>query len=237
MKKRDYASLLNRLQAVGPTQLVAECGGYPIHAIELGSGTEARILLTAGLHGDEPAGPEAAVRFAEGLSPRLAQRCQFMILPCLNPHGYVHDTRENEAGVDCNREFGGDAVPLVVQVKALLSGRRFDCALDFHEDWEASGFYCYEAQRDEQWLGPTIVEQVREVMPIDGEAGESDKVIAEGVFLIDPEWGEAGLAPYLYAHHTDHALISETPSEWPLGVRAEAHLRTLGVVLQRRLGE
>ena len=46
-------------------------------------------------------------------------------------------------------------------------------------------------------------------MPIDGEAGENDKVIAEDVFLIDPEWGEAGLAPYLYAHHTEHALISE----------------------------
>lgn len=236
MKKRDYASLLNRLQAVGPTQLVAECGGYPIDAIELGSGTEARILLTAGLHGDEPAGSEAALRFAEELSPRLARRCQFLILPCLNPHGYVHNTRENESGVDCNREFGGDAVPLVAQVKAFLSGRRFDCALDFHEDWEASGFYCYEAKRDEQWLGSAIVEQVRAVMPIDGEAGENDKVIAEGVFLIDPEWGEAGLAPYLYAHHTEHALISETPSEWPLAVRAEAHLRALEVVLQRRLG-
>ena len=45
MKKRDYASLLNRLQAVGPTQLVAECGGYPIYAIELGIGTEARLRI------------------------------------------------------------------------------------------------------------------------------------------------------------------------------------------------
>ena len=33
-----------------------------------------------------------------------------------------------------------------------------------------------------------------------------------------------------------YALISETPSEWPLAVRAEAHLRALKVVLQRRLG-
>ena len=33
MKKRDYASLLRRLQAVGSVQLVAECGGYPMHAL------------------------------------------------------------------------------------------------------------------------------------------------------------------------------------------------------------
>ena len=59
MKRRDYSSLLHRLQAVGPVQRVAECGGYPVCALALGSGTEARILLTAGLHGDEPAGPEA----------------------------------------------------------------------------------------------------------------------------------------------------------------------------------
>ena len=43
MKKRDYTSLLSRLQTVGPTQLVAECGGYPIYALELGSGTEAHL--------------------------------------------------------------------------------------------------------------------------------------------------------------------------------------------------
>ena len=36
MEKRDYASLLHRLQAVGPVQLVAECGGYPVYALELG---------------------------------------------------------------------------------------------------------------------------------------------------------------------------------------------------------
>ena len=38
MKKRDYAILLHRLQAVGTTRLVAECGGYPIYALELGCG-------------------------------------------------------------------------------------------------------------------------------------------------------------------------------------------------------
>ena len=40
-------------------------------------------------------------------------------------------------------------------------------------------------------------------MPIDGKVGENDEVIAEGVFLIDPEWGIAGLASYIYEYHTD----------------------------------
>lgn len=234
MEKRDYSNLLQRLAALGPTQLVAECGGYPVRALTLGVGDELQILLTAGLHGDEPAGPEALLRFVEQLDRQLWQRCQLLVLPCLNPYGYVHNTRENEAGLDCNREFGGDAVDLVAGIKALLHGRRFDFTMDFHEDWEASGFYFYEAKRDEQWLGPKIIEQVRAVMPIDGEAGENDKLVAEGVFSIDPAWGIAGLASYLYAYHTDHAMMGETPTGLPLAERAEAHLVALGTVLEHR---
>ena len=229
MERRDYSRLLQRLTALGPTQIIAESSGYPVHALEVGTGVEVQILLTAGLHGDEPAGPEAALRFVEALDPGL--RCQFLVLPCLNPHGYVHDTRENEAGLDLNREFGGEKGDLVAGVKALLEGKRFDFTMDFHEDWEAAGFYFYEARRDEQWLGPDVIEAVRKVMPIDGEAGENDEVIAEGVLLIDPAWGISGLASYLYAHHTDHAMMGETPTKTPLAVRAEAHLAALDTAL------
>ena len=72
------------------------------------------------------------------------------------------------------REIDGDKVELVAGVKIFLRDRRFDFVIDFHEDWEVSEFYFYEAKRDGKWFGPAIVDQVRDVIQIDVEVGESD---------------------------------------------------------------
>ena len=85
-----------------------------------------------------------------------------------------HNMRENEPGLDLKWEIGGDKVELVAGVKIFLRDRRFDFVIDFHEDWEVSEFYVYEAKRDGKWFGPAIVDQVRDVIQIDVEVGESD---------------------------------------------------------------
>ena len=85
-----------------------------------------------------------------------------------------HNTRENESGLNLKWEIDGDKVELVAGVKIFLSDRRFDFVIDFHEDWEVSEFYFYEAKRDGKWFGPAIIDQVRDVIPIDVEVGESD---------------------------------------------------------------
>lgn len=85
-----------------------------------------------------------------------------------------HNTRENESGLDLKREIDGDKVELVAGVKIFLRDRRFDFVIDFHEDREVSEFYFYEAKRDWKWFGPAIIDQVRDVIPIDVEVGESD---------------------------------------------------------------
>ena len=55
-----------------------------------------------------------------------------------------HNTRENESGMDLNREIDGDKVELVAGVIIFLRDRRFDFSIYFHEDWEVSEFYLYE---------------------------------------------------------------------------------------------
>ena len=52
-----------------------------------------------------------------------------------------HNTRENESGLDLNREIDGDKVELVAGVKIFLRDLRFDFSIYFHEDWEVSEFY------------------------------------------------------------------------------------------------
>ncbi len=171
------------------------------------------------------------LRFLERDNTRLLQRFKFLILPCINPYGYVHNTRDNKQGLDLNRLFGETGIVEVDIVKEAIKERRFDFCIDFHEDWEAAGVYLYEAQCNERWIGPEITRQIEKIGRIDGEVGESDLPIADGVFQVDPAWGDAGLAPYLFGSHAEHVMICETPTSWPLDQRTAAHLAALDAAL------
>ena len=58
-----------------------------------------------------------------------------------------------------------------------------------------SEFCLYEAKRDEKWFGAPIIDQVRDVTPIDAEVGESDEVISADVFQVDPNRGPCAGRP------------------------------------------
>ena len=101
------------------------------------------VTISAGVHGDEPAGVWALLSLvADGLlDPRFAYR----LWPCFNPTGFAAGTRVNAEGTDVNRSFGrGGSSP---EAKAILTAnrdRRFELSIDLHEDHEAMGFYLYE---------------------------------------------------------------------------------------------
>lgn len=235
---RDYTRFTERLESLNSSHTRIETVGivdsYPIHRVSLedGLGIKKSILITGGIHGDEPAGPASVLRFLERDNTPLLRRFKFLILPCINPYGYVHNTRENRRGVDLNRSFEEAGIVEVDIVKKAIEGQRFDFCIDFHEDWEATGVYLYEGQRDGQWVGPEITRQIEKIGPIDGEVGESDIPIADGVFQVDPAWGNAGLAPYLFHFSAHHVMICETPTSWHMDRRIAAHLTALDAALK-----
>lgn len=69
-----------------------------------------RALVVAGIHGDEQ-GPRDVVKqlqteLAAGSNP-LARDFDTIVIPDANPGGYKKKTRENQTGVDLNRNFPG----------------------------------------------------------------------------------------------------------------------------------
>jgi len=190
-----------------------------------------KILLTGGVHGDEPGGVEAALRFVEGGHREWLEHFSFSVVPCVSPTGYVRNTRENHEGVDLNRAFEEGNAAEVRLVKDLLRNIHAGCFVDFHEDWEAKRFYLYEGRRNGEGLGPEIIRRVEGIGPIDPN-NQEDEPLSRGVYGISPEWGTKGLVPYALKFHVPHALIFETPTEWAMDKRAEAHLAALDTVLQ-----
>jgi murein peptide amidase A len=110
---------------------------------ELGDPRLPVVTISAGIHGDEPAGVWALLSLVrDGL---LDPRYSYRLWPCLNPTGFEAGTRVNAEGSDVNRSFGrGGNSP---EAKAILTANRdrsFELSIDLHEDHEAGGFYLYE---------------------------------------------------------------------------------------------
>jgi len=197
-----------------------------------GSATAPRIYLSAGMHGDEPAGPLAALRLLE---ENVWPTADLWLVPCLNPAGFRVNSRTNAAGVDVNRDYRNPQSDEARGHIAWLERQPgFDLTLLLHEDWEAHGFYCYELNPDGRTsFAPEMIEAVRPGCPID-DSPEIDgrPIAAPGIIRPNvppesrPDWPEA---LWLRVHKAPLSYTLEAPSDWPLPVRVESLVRAVRV--------
>lgn len=121
----------------------AEVAGYPLLASTKGDSSKPCIYLSAGMHGDEPSGPQALLALLkEGF---FNERFHWLICPALNPSGLEAGTRENFKGIDLNRDYClCETEEICAHISWLKKQRTPQLFLSLHEDWETSGFYFYE---------------------------------------------------------------------------------------------
>ena len=185
----------------------------------------ARIYLSTGIHGDEPAGPLAALRLLQ--ENRWPEFVDLWFCPCLNPTGFTLNRRENAGGVDLNRDYRN---PQTAEVRAHIAWLerqpRFDLYLCLHEDWEAHGFYLYEQNPDGRpSLAETIIDAVQKVCPIDPSEIIEDRPAQGGIIRPNldpntrPQWAEAF---YLIMNKARRGYTLEAPSDFPLPTRINA---------------
>jgi protein MpaA len=117
-----------------------------------------RIYISAGIHGDEPAGPLALLELLAGGA--LTTAIHWLLCPALNPTGLARNTRTNAAGLDLNRDYRTlRATETRAHASWIESNPLPDVFLSLHEDWEARGFYFYEIN-----LGPDQPERARRIL-------------------------------------------------------------------------
>lgn len=173
---REYAPLVKRVRsAVSEDRETSLClheitaagKTYEVMRVVLGSGAPRRVLLSAGIHGDELAGVEALCEWLDTRAyAKFLQQCDITRLPCINPWGYEYGTRENGEGHDLNREFNSSHPPQeVLFVQSVLS-QRFDLSLELHVDQDSSGYYLHETSLPGADIGHRIFERTHTRMPV-----------------------------------------------------------------------
>jgi len=87
----------------------------PLACIANGRGPT--VLVTGGVHGDEPEGQIAALKLARGTQPEDV-RGRLIILPCLSPEASETYTRLWPSGANLNRSFPGSPTGSLDQILA-----------------------------------------------------------------------------------------------------------------------
>ena len=247
----DYNSITKRLNSIRDVQvaLIERLeSGHPIYMLQCGEGDKS-VFLSAGMHGDEPAGVEALIRFLEGSGDtgegikKWYDKYQFTIIPCINPAGIEKGTRENIKGVDLNRKFGGragkDTPEEVMIVQRAVEGKRFDLYIDFHEDIEGEGFYLYEIlHKGGICIGEKIIAEMSTKYTIDLRDRIDGFHNCGGVICPQKEEKkfpirrkDLPLPLYLYMKGTRYCITMESPTIFPWENRVAMHIKALEIAL------
>jgi hypothetical protein len=237
----DTTALLRRWQSAARRagwrpRTLATTGPWPVLAIDSpAAGAPGGLYASAGMHGDEPAAAWGLLHWFEAHAARLATR-PVAIVPCFNPHGFAANTRSDHQGEDLNRQFHRTDHPLVAAWHEWLQGRAFALGLCLHEDYDARGTYCYElAPRGSARLGERLLAACESILPRETRSQIEGRRARRGLIRRTvPPRDLPGFpeAIALHHHHARHNLTFETPSEFCLHDRVQAHHRFLESALQ-----
>jgi hypothetical protein len=199
--------------------------------------SECQLYLSAGIHGDEPAGTEGLYAWANK-NWKILSKIPVVIYPCLNPWGLMENSRFTSKGKDLNRQWDKGEDASITEIMKRTSGAQFSLAVNLHEDYDAHGIYLYEPptgkKRDD--LASQILDSGSEYIPIDSRKKIEGRWARGGIIRPAPSsLPKEGLpeAAFLQESRADRTFVFETPSELDLRVRIQAQV----AMLEKAVGE
>jgi len=239
----DIRDVLRNLSAAAQihnwtSELFYKAGDLDLFALRRRSRSDSnypqRLYFSAGIHGDEPAGPLAALRLLQ--ENRWPANAEIWLLPCLNPTGFILNSRENEGRKDLNRDYRHfETGEVAAHVRWLERQPNFDVTFCLHEDWESHGFYLYELNPEHRTSSARkMIAAVAQVCPIDMSPVIEGREASGGLInpsldpITRPLWPEAF---WLLQNKTRQSYTLEAPSDFPLATRVEALVTAVNAAL------
>ncbi|PIT88241.1 MAG: hypothetical protein COU29_03165 [Candidatus Magasanikbacteria bacterium CG10_big_fil_rev_8_21_14_0_10_36_32] len=212
------------------------------------------VFISAGIHGDEPAGVYATLSFLENKIHDYLPYFNFVICPCLNPGGFEDNTMDNPQGINLNRNFlAANPAQEVELIKKFLMEhiRQYLFAIDMHEDDSyrpvdgftvadsPREFYLYEVTPDKKLrLGHKILKRLEnngitvcKKKKIYYEINEEGLVWSPGL-ITDPNYIDKETLDGHLQRYTSHAMVTETPTCWSFDHRVQTQMAALESIME-----
>jgi len=126
-------NLGNYIREIGTSYL-----GKPVYQLTIGKGN-INVLAWSQMHGNESNATHAvldllfSLQKAPDLRDELFDNIQLDFIFMLNPDGSERWTRLNASDIDLNRDFHNEASKEIKLLKAAVSNKKYDYALNLHE--------------------------------------------------------------------------------------------------------
>jgi hypothetical protein len=209
------------------------------------------LVITAGFHGDEVAGPLTLLEHLPAIVDHARRReVGLRVYPCLNPSGFTDLTRYNRSGESPNNDFlryeiePGQWVDVLPQgtsagflrwvvfrdspkeTRALLAelqdAPRPDAALDIHQDPWLGGRCAYAYTFGPRAAYLPLVAASEAVVPIARARQVDDDVHTDADGLI--ELHDGSVTDYLFRRGVPFAAALETTTDTPLPLAHQVNL-------------
>jgi len=195
------------------------------------------LCIFSGVHGNEPAGVDATLALAEDLAKRkeLYPGIDLVIVPLVNPTGWIHDLRHNADNKDIARSFVSGGTQESALVKSLLATQRCDMLVDLHEDRIHAGVYLLAYGAED---AHTTAREVTRQVGLKGFSLNSSA--PQGVYYVPPvqfpDVDLTTLSLYAQAHGVAQTFIAETPMRLSVSERIGVHWMVIDALALRILG-
>lgn len=201
------------------------------------SDTSKRLLIGAGIHGEEQAGPLAILKWLQESDEETIAKANVSFLPIMNCYGFANKKRYGLSGISTNGGMGAHKTQepspegqILVNNIGILRPLAEDGFMSLHEDVTVKESYLYTLEHDEE---PTkFTKGLRK------ELSKYFPKVYEGIAWIGPNektgppcrkglvynFMDEGLEALMFQLGVPKCAVPETPGMAPLKKRVEAHV-------------
>lgn len=201
------------------------------------------VLISAGFHGEEAAGPWGMLHFLSELQPALFERVNLSLLPLVNPTGFRAGHRFNRFGDNPNRGFtleNGKPAPnehtslegklLLEHAQQLLAASR-DGILTCHEDVLMGETYVYsfEPTQNPGRFSLGLRDALGEYFELAGDGFIDECPVKDGVIF---NHFDTSFEAFLVRSGAKLGACSETPGQQDFDRRVLANSAAMGQFIE-----
>ena len=187
------------------------------------------LCFSAGIHGDEIAGPLAVLEFITKQNFGALKNLPLYFLPVANPSGFDRGTRRNLSRRDLNRHFCDDE--LNQENKILYDAIKNKNVYFFHalhEDLDEKGFYLYNYEHKPEPIYRHVLILAKRYCPLQTKAAMSNDKNINGLVTNKKD---GSFEDRLFRAGVPLTMCTESPGKLPLKKRQNLNYELMKFVL------
>ena len=242
LKKRLWSSIIGMHEFNGV--------GYPVYVLRTHMReveSLPRMLVVAGFHGEEKAGPYAILKWLESCDPEVNRNYDVSFIPIVNPVGFKKDQRYGATGEKtncgfCHPERGDIPSPeakVIINNIDMLRSMADDGFLSLHEDATETRYYTYSFEKGRTTPG-AFSAILRDTLGrffktrLDGEIVEVDAsgrgpLCKDGIVY---RHCDGSMEDWMFHLGVPKVAVTETPGTYSIDRRIKAHVEAINIFIE-----